>query len=132
MSFLLDTDICSAYLKGNNAVATRFIQYGGRLHVSAVSLGEIFAWALRAKAPPNRMKNLLEMLRLVDLVDVNSDVARRFGETKTHMLDHGLSAPDLDLLNAATALVHDLIMVTHNTADYTNIPGLTVVDWLAP
>jgi predicted nucleic acid-binding protein len=132
MSFLLDTEICSAYLKGNNAVATRFTQYGGRLHLSAVSLGEIFAWALRAKASPSRMKNMLEMLRLVDLIEVNSDVARRFGETKAILLDQGLSAPDLDLLNAATALVHDLIVVTHNTADYTNIPGLTVVDWLAP
>jgi hypothetical protein len=40
VSFLLDADICSAYLKGNNAVANRFIQYGGRLHLSAVSLGE--------------------------------------------------------------------------------------------
>jgi len=26
VSFLLDTDLCSAYLKGNNAVANRFIQ----------------------------------------------------------------------------------------------------------
>jgi hypothetical protein len=33
LSFLLDTDICSAYLKGNPVVFNRFIQYGGGLHV---------------------------------------------------------------------------------------------------
>lgn len=34
MSFLLDTDIWSAYLKDNNAVANRFIQYAHRILIS--------------------------------------------------------------------------------------------------
>jgi len=36
----------------------------------------------------------------------------------------------MDLLNAATALVHDLTLVTHNLQDYVNVPGLRVEDWL--
>lgn len=58
--------------------------------------------------------------------------ARKFGEVRAWQLDHGLGSPDLDLLNAAVALVHNLTLVTHNVQDYTNIPGLTIVDWLAP
>jgi predicted nucleic acid-binding protein len=38
----------------------------------------------------------------------------------------------MDMINAATALVHNLTLVTHNTADYTNVPGLTVSDWTVP
>lgn len=132
MSFLLDTDICSAYLKGRNAVASRFIQYGGRLNVSAVSLGELYTWTLRARASRVRMQSLLDMLPLVSVVDVNADVARKFGELDAHLLDHGLSVSEIDLLNAATALVHDLTLVTHNVQDYVNIPGLHVLDWLNP
>ena len=41
MSFLLDTDICSAQMKANPRVHGRFIQYGGRLQISAVTLGEL-------------------------------------------------------------------------------------------
>ena len=37
-----------------------------------------------------------------------------------------------DALIAATALVHGLALVTHNTADFAWIPGLTVLDPLAP
>ena len=33
---------------------------------------------------------------------------------------------------ASTALTHRLVLVTHNVADYANVPGLTVVDWLIP
>jgi tRNA(fMet)-specific endonuclease VapC len=33
---------------------------------------------------------------------------------------------------ASAALVHNLTLVTHNTTDYRNIPGLRLDDWLAP
>lgn len=36
----------------------------------------------------------------------------------------------MDLLIAATALAHDLTLVTHNTHDFAHVPGLRVVDWL--
>jgi predicted nucleic acid-binding protein len=52
MSFLLDTDICSAYLKGNPDVQNRFIQYGGRLQVSVITVGELFSGVLSARASP--------------------------------------------------------------------------------
>ena len=132
MSFLLDTDICSAYLKGSNALANRFIQYGGRLHLSAASLGELYTWALRARVSPTRMQRLREMLPLLSLLDVDADVARKFGELDAYLLDHGLSVSEIDLQNAATARVHDLTLVTHNVQDFTNIPGLHVLDWLNP
>jgi predicted nucleic acid-binding protein len=32
---------------------------------------------------------------------------------------------------ASVALVHDLTLVTHNTADFRFIPGLRLDDWLA-
>jgi predicted nucleic acid-binding protein len=38
----------------------------------------------------------------------------------------------MDLLIASTALVHGLTLVTHNVADFANVPSLTVVAWLIP
>ena len=34
-----------------------------------------------------------------------------------------------DLMIAAVALAHGLIMVTHNVAEFARVPGLTVEDW---
>ena len=49
MSFHVDTDIYSPYLKGDRLVWGRFQQYGGGLHVSTITAGELFTWALRAE-----------------------------------------------------------------------------------
>jgi tRNA(fMet)-specific endonuclease VapC len=37
----------------------------------------------------------------------------------------------MDLLIAATAILHELTLVTHNVEDFASVPGLAVVDWLA-
>jgi tRNA(fMet)-specific endonuclease VapC len=132
VSFLLDTDICSAYLKGDRQVWNRFVQHGGNLCISTVTLGELFAWGLRATAPPKRLQILLNLLKDVRVLLIDENVSHKFGEVRAGQLDCGLGTPDLDLFNGATALAHSSIMVTHNTADYANIPGLTVVDWVAP
>lgn len=130
MSFLVDTDTCSAYLKGNARVTSRFLQYTGGLHISTVTLGELFTWALRAKAPTQRLTDLTDLVKDVIILEVSADVARKFGEVRAALLDSGKPAPKMDLLNAATALVHNLTLVTHNTADYANVPVLRLDDWL--
>ena len=118
MSFLLDTDICSAQMKGDGRVHGRFIQYGGRLHISTVTLGELLAWTGRAGASPRRSQAMLELLKEVLILAIDKAVARKFGEVRAWQLDHGLGSPDLDLLNGSVALAHGFTMVTHNTADY--------------
>jgi tRNA(fMet)-specific endonuclease VapC len=38
----------------------------------------------------------------------------------------------VDMQIAATAIVHNLTLVTHNTKDFQHISGLRLDDWLAP
>jgi hypothetical protein len=46
--------------------------------------------------------------------------------------DAGTPAPEIDLVIAATAIVHGLIFITHNVRDFAAVPGRMVQDWLAP
>ena len=130
MSFLIDTDICSAYLKGDGRVFNRFLQHSGDIHLSAITLGELYAWALRAKAPPSRLAGIADLLSEVTILPVDHDVARRFGEVRGALLDQGRPIATPDVLIASTALLHDLTVVTHNTAHYVPIAGLRIEDRL--
>ena len=47
MSFHLDTDICSSYMKRPPALAHRFFQYAGSLSISSVVLAELYAGAFK-------------------------------------------------------------------------------------
>lgn len=132
MSFLLDTDICSAEIKGNPLVYGRFIQHGGRLHVSTVTLAELFTWARRARTSAKILPQVLRLCQDLHVIPVDQAVAQKFGEIRAKLLDAGLPVPQMDLMLAVTALEHGLTLVTHNAADYANIPGLMMVDWLIP
>jgi tRNA(fMet)-specific endonuclease VapC len=132
VSFILDTDICSAFLKGNPVVWQHCMLHTGQLSVSVITVAELFTWALRAKAPPKRLQKLLDFLADVPVLDITAEVARRFGELDAGMLDAGKRSPPMDLLIAATAILHNLTVVTHNVKDFSHVTGLTAVDWLNP
>jgi tRNA(fMet)-specific endonuclease VapC len=89
-------------------------------------------WALRARASPRRLQTLGDLLNDVTVLDVTTDVGRKFGELRAKFLDAGQGTPEMDLMIAATALVHNLMLVTHNLQDFANVPGLHVIDWLTP
>lgn len=59
-------------------------------------------------------------------------IGHQSGTPQVGSRDVGRPAPGLDLFIASTALVHGLTLVMHNTRDFADIPGLDVVDWLAP
>jgi tRNA(fMet)-specific endonuclease VapC len=132
MSFLLDTDICSVHLKAPGILANRFLQYMGRLNVSAITMSELYDWALRTHASPRRLLGIGDLLNDVTVLDVDLAIARKYGELQASFRDIGQPAPELDLLIASTALIHGLTLVTHNVQDFVHIPSLQIVDWLAP
>jgi tRNA(fMet)-specific endonuclease VapC len=131
MTHLLDTNICSAYLKGDGRVFNRFIQHGGGLTVSAIVVGELYSWVFRAKTKADRLPGLAQMLADIQILPVDHEVARKFGEIRAALLDQGRPIPEIDLMIASTALVHDLTLVTHNVRNFEHVPGLRVEDWLA-
>ena len=130
MSFLLDTDICSAHLRQISIVQNRFLQYTGQLRISAVTLAELAEWILRKNTPAHYVGDFKRLLQDVDVLSLDETVGLRAGELGARLRDVGLPMDTSDLLIAATALIHGLTIVTHNTQDFVNVPGLAMVDWL--
>lgn len=129
MSFLLDTDICSAYLKGHQKVGSQMLLHYGVLHISVITAGELWTWARRTRTQPKYSEAIDVFLNEMQAIPVDITIARRFGVERARLLDLGTPSGELDLLIAATTLVHDLTLVTHNTSDDQRIPGLRLLDW---
>ena len=125
MSYLLDTNALSeattprpdepalAWLEAHEDLAS----------VSAISLGEI--WKGIELLPQGRRRRGFETwLISLDaeyadrIVAVDWRVMRKWGELCARHEKAGRKLPILDSLLAATALAHDLTLVTRNTADY--------------
>jgi tRNA(fMet)-specific endonuclease VapC len=130
MSFVVDTDICSAYLKGDGRVFNRFIQRSGAIHISILTVAELYSWVYVAREPARREAGLLEMLSDLKVLPVSGSEARRFGEVRAELARDGKRVATVDLLIAVTALVHDFTVITHNRRHFGLVPGLRVEDWL--
>jgi tRNA(fMet)-specific endonuclease VapC len=133
VSFLLDTNICAEHLRRRAGLTHRFIQHSGRLHLSTIVLGELYTWAYR-RPDPRRLLNLIEreLLGELEVLIYDTVCAERFGIERAKLLRRGIVVGAVDVMIASIALVHDLTLVTHNTADFQNIPNLRLEDWLAP
>jgi tRNA(fMet)-specific endonuclease VapC len=118
MSYLLDTNICSAHLKRPAGLTHYFIQHAGRLYISSIVLGELYAWAYRRQFQPlvDRIEN--DLLADIAVLDFDRLCAEEFGRAHGELLRRGVTVSRLDLFIGATALAHDLTLVTQNIRDF--------------
>jgi tRNA(fMet)-specific endonuclease VapC len=125
----LDTNILSAHLR--RAMTHRFTQHSGRLYTSSVCLGELYVWAY-GRSDPTKMISSIERLVAYEVAEIPFDntCAQQFGKVRVELRQKGLEVDTTDLMIGSVALVHDLTLVTHNTVDFQNIPGLRLADWL--
>ena len=131
MSFLLDTNICSAHLRRTTIFTHKFIQYAGRLHLPTIVLGELYAWAYSRDNPSELLKLIEnELIEDVKILPFDEFAAFEFGKIRGSFIRQGIVFSFMDLAIASIALANDLTLVTHNTADFVKIPNLRVEDWL--
>lgn len=132
MIYVLDTDTCSAHRRRPAQLAHRFIQYAGQLALPTIVLGELYAGAYHHPQTARLLSLIADLLREVAVLDFDSSCAEQFAKTRGMLLRQGLQVATADLMIASVALVHNLTLVTHNTADYQHIQGLRVDDWPTP
>lgn len=125
MRYLVDSDwLVDAFIgiPASVRVLDRLTDQG--LGVSIVSYGEIFEGAFGAPDPPARLarfRTLLDRFTPVPLSDPTMEV---FARTRAQLRRSGQLIPDLDLLIAATAIHHDLTLLTRNRRHFARIPDL--------
>lgn len=132
MSFLIDTDIASVYMNRPSALTHRFLQHAGRLFIPSVVLAELRAGAYLRPNPAPLLRKIVDFLAEVEVLDFDVACADQFGRLRGVLKGSGFTVAMIDLMIATTSLVHDLTLVTHNTAHFARIPGLRLADWLAP
>jgi tRNA(fMet)-specific endonuclease VapC len=132
MTHLLDTNICSAHMRRPGGLAHRFFQHAGGLAKPTIVLAELYAGAYRHPKTARLLALIADLLQEVTILDFDAACSEAFGKVKGGLGQKGLSIPDMDLLIASVALVHDLTLVTHYTVDFRHVPNLRLEDWLTP
>ena len=135
MSYLIDTNVLSELRrKSPNAGVVEWISQRPptTLHISVLTLGEIRK-GIDGLADEARRMKLLDWLEIDlpafftgRLLPVDIQVADRWGRM---VAAAGRPLSAIDSLLAATALSHNLVLVTRNVKDFTDIPLQVINPW---
>ena len=135
MSYLIDTNVVSELRRkapDNGVVAWFANRPAATLHLSVLTLGEIQK-GIATVADTSRRQSLLDWHE-IDLrtfftgriLPVDAAVAIRWGDLQGKV---GRPLPAIDSILAATALEHDLILVTRNVKDFADLPVQVFNPW---
>jgi tRNA(fMet)-specific endonuclease VapC len=125
---LLDTDVVSFILKGDSR-ANQYapILHGNRLALSFMTVAELFQWAAVRNWGSQRFTSLERSLKNYLIIPVDIELCRIWGNLRAERQAIGRTIASQDAWIAATALRHNLPLVTNNARDFQNIPELKVV-----
>lgn len=129
MRYLLDTNHVIFAIRGDGAVRQRIeAAYADGIAVSSVSVAELEYGSLCNAQPERHRARWRRFLEPFHVFVFDDTAAVRHAELRRALRRNPIS--ERDLLIAAVARVHDLIVVTHNRAEFECVPDLQVEDWL--
>ena len=131
MLFLLDTNAVIALLNdGTSKLAQRARQHlPADIGISAIVSHELFYGAFKSKRADQNIA-LVDSLRFV-VVDFDKEDSRHAGAIRAALGALGSTIGPFDVLIAGQARARNLTLVSHNTREFSRVPGLLVEDWEA-
>jgi len=128
---LLDTDICSYYLKGNDDVIEKVVDYLTKyptLNISSITYYEILKGLeyKQASSQKERFENLVEE---VNIINVNQSSLKISAKIYGYLRRNGQMIGVSDTLIAGLAIEKNLQLITNNTKHFENIENLDLENW---
>ena len=128
MRYLLDTDWVVHCLHGIEPVAARLEQLTpDGVGLSIVSMAELYQGVFYSADPAGNERALRDFLSRIDIVDLDDEICRIFATERGRLRAAGTIIGDFDILIGATAIRHDLTMLTNNRRHFERLSGLTII-----
>ena len=131
MIYLLDTNVCIAYLNGRAFLVMQRLRTLPDEDVAVCSIvkAELFYGAMRSNNPARTLAGQEEFLNRFVSLPFDDRAALIFGRIRAQLAVLGTPIGPYDLQIAAIALANNLILVTHNTREFSRVEGLRIEDW---
>ncbi len=131
MIYLLDSNVCIHLLNGRHTtLIQRFRQYDPRQTVlCSMVKAELMRGALRSQRVELNLERLAIFFAPLKSLPFDDSAAEHFARVGAELMKRGTPIGPNDLVIAATALAHQVTLVTHNTAEFSRVPGLRLEDW---
>ena len=125
---VIDTDVVSFLFKRDSrADLYKRHLVGGRLLVSFMTIAELETWALIKNWGDKRKASMREHLRNFVVYPFERPLCMKWAEVTAGAQASGRPIGCADAWIAATAILHEIPLITHNRNDFAGVAGLTVI-----
>jgi tRNA(fMet)-specific endonuclease VapC len=133
VTYLLDTNACIGWLRSNQPkLVTRLQQESpADIVICSIVVAELL-FGVERSAPAHRdnTRSRVEQLRQeFASLPFDDAAAEEYGRLRGALADKGTPIGPNDMLIAAIAVTNGLTLVTHNTVEFSRVPGLMIEDW---
>lgn len=130
MEYLLDTNICIYFFKGQFGLIEKFRMIGfDKFAISEITLAELIYGAEKSQ---NVTKNMLVVENFAEKIIILPifDGIKIYAKEKARLKTKGSIISDLDLFIGATAIVNDIQLVTRNVHEFVRMENIKLVNWI--
>ena len=129
--YLLDTNACIRILNNSSPILTTQLQQHSpsSLFLCAIVKAELIYGAYHSSRVAANLRLLRRFFEPFVSLPFNDDCVEQYGRIRSDLAREGAPIGPYDLMIAATAVTHDLILITHNTREFSRVAGLRLEDW---
>ena len=131
MTYLLDTNACIRVIAGtSHLVAVRLARTRpSDVCVAAITRAELVFGAWRSSRSRANLAAIDAFLEPYECIPFDRAAADLYGRIRAGLASRGRPIGPNDLLIASIAVAGGFTVVTHNTREFTRVPGLHAEDW---
>ena len=131
MNYLLDTNICIYIIKKKPPMVLKQVEskQPGQIAISTITLAELEYGIARSRYPDRNRVALLEFLIPFTILDFDQAASVEYGHIRSSLETRGRPIGPMDLLLAAQANSHGLVLVTNNEKEFKRVEGLRIENW---
>lgn len=129
--FLLDTNVCIQLLNASSPslVARLRTEDPSEIRLSSITKAELLYGARHSSRVAANLRLLERFFVPFISLPFDDHCAEHYAAIRAELVARGQLIGPNDLLIAATARAHDLILVTHNTREFSRVVDLRIEDW---
>ena len=130
MDYLLDTNICIHYFKGQFEIKEKIENIGyDKFAISEITLAELIYGAEKSLKRDKNITVIENFSEKITIIPIFQSI-NIYAKEKARLRRLGRIISDLDLFIGASAIYSDMILITRNSREFERLENIKIENWI--